>query len=276
MPVNNQNKTMEALPGLEHICREVRRITREVGRFIRMEQSRITGQSVESKGLNDFVTYVDKAAETLLVRELSVILPDCGFITEENTTIQENKAYTWIIDPIDGTTNFIHGVPLYSISIALQFEGKIILGLVYEICADECFWSYQGTGAFLNETQVTVSSALKISDSLLVTGFPYRHQGKLDQWMELFKALLYRSHGVRRLGSAAIDLAWVACGRLEAFYEYGLAPWDVAAGAFLVQQAGGTVSDFGGGENFLYGGELLASNGKIHQELNMAIHEFIQ
>jgi myo-inositol-1(or 4)-monophosphatase len=262
------------IPETDALCRDLRRVSREVGRFIRLEQERITAHAVESKGLNDFVTYVDKAAETLLVRELSELLPGCGFITEENTVAREDRPYIWIIDPIDGTTNFIHGLPLYSISIALQFHGKTIMGLVYEITSDECFWAYEGSGTHLNEHPVKVSGAASLTDSLLVTGFPYRDQGKLDPWMDLFKALLYRSHGVRRLGSAAIDLAWVACGRLEAFYEYGLAPWDVAAGAFLVEQAGGKVSDFSNNSDYVHGKELIASNGAIHQELLGIIRQY--
>lgn len=256
------------------LCTELRRICREVGRFILLEQERITGQAVESKGLNDFVTYVDKAAESLLVSELSALLPGCGFITEENTVVREERPYIWIIDPIDGTTNFIHRLPLFSISIALQYQEKTILGMVYEISGDECFWAYEGSGTHLNDRPVKVSEAALLSDSLLVTGFPYRDQGKLDKWVELFKALLYRSHGVRRLGSAAIDLAWVACGRMEAFYEYGLAPWDVAAGAYLVEQAGGKVSDFAAGNDYLHGKEMLASNGKIHEALLWEINQY--
>jgi myo-inositol-1(or 4)-monophosphatase len=261
-------------PDLSIICAELRRISVEVGRFIKLEQERITRNSVESKGLNDFVTYVDKAAESLLVRELSSILPGSGFLTEENTVQQEDRPYTWIIDPIDGTTNFIHRLPLFSISVALQHFGKTIIGLVYEVSAGECFWAYEGSGTHLNEKPVKVSTATLLADSLLVTGFPYRHQGKLDAWMELFKALLYRSHGVRRLGSAAIDLAWVACGRLEAFYEYGLAPWDVAAGAFLVEQAGGKVTDFSGKNSYIHGRELLATNGGIHEALRSEINQY--
>ncbi|MBX7202306.1 MAG: inositol monophosphatase [Bacteroidia bacterium] len=259
---------------LAAVCDDLRRITKEVGRFIKLEQERLTSQGVESKGLNDFVTYVDKAAEVLLVRELSVLLPNSGFITEEKTIEQEEKPYIWIIDPIDGTTNFIHGVPLYSISIALQYYGKTVMGLIYEVVSDECFWAYEGSGVHINDRKVQVSQVSSLSDSLLVTGFPYRDQGKLDQWLELFKALLYRSHGVRRLGSAAIDLAWVACGRLEAFYEYGLAPWDVAAGAFLVQQAGGTVTDFSGNDTFIFGKELIATNGVIHNDLLREIQQY--
>jgi myo-inositol-1(or 4)-monophosphatase len=252
---------------LNHSCDEVIRVCREVGKFIRHEQSRLGAQNIEEKGHNDFVTYVDKAAETLLVNELSTIVHDCGFITEEKTIEQVSKEYIWIIDPIDGTTNFIHGLPLFSISIALMHNSDIILGVVYEISNDECFYAIKGIGAFLNGNPIKVSNRKKIADSLIVTGFPYRFADRLDAWMELFVHFIKNTHGVRRLGSAAIDLAYVACGRFEAFYEYGLSPWDVAAGGFIVQQAGGEVTDYSGTSNWIFGKELLAGNGLVNQEM---------
>ena len=255
------------------ICDEVCRISREVGKFIQLEQKRLTEHSIESKGLNDFVTYVDKAAETLLVSELSSLIPNAGFITEENTIEQEDREYRWIVDPIDGTTNFIHGLPLYSISIALMRQNQVILGVVYEISGDECFHAIEGGEAYLNDTPIHVSKREVLKDSLIVTGFPYKDAGRLEEWMRLFVYLLSHSHGVRRLGSAAIDLAYVACGRFEAFYEYGLSPWDVAAGAFIVQQAGGGVSDYSGGDAYIFGKELLAGNGRINAELLKVIRE---
>ncbi|MCB0819982.1 MAG: inositol monophosphatase, partial [Bacteroidetes bacterium] len=202
---------------LKNICDEVIRISREVGRFIRHEQGRLGAQNIEQKGKNDFVTYVDKASETLLVSELSALLPDSGFITEEQTVEQEAREYRWIIDPIDGTTNFIHGLPLYSISIALMKDEEIILGVVLEVSNDECFYAIKGGPAFLNGAQIQVSDRSTLADSLIVTGFPYRDEGRLEAWMNLFLFLIRNSHGVRRLGSAAIDLAYVACGRFEAF-----------------------------------------------------------
>ncbi len=258
---------------LESLCAEVCAISREVGKFIQLEQKRLTESSIESKGLNDFVTYVDKAAETLLVSELSILLPESGFITEENTIAQENKEFRWVIDPIDGTTNFIHGLPLYCISIALMQNERVILGVVYEISNDECFHAVAGGNAYLNNKPIRVSNRNRLKDSLIVTGFPYRDEGRLEEWMRLFMHLLRNSHGVRRLGSAAIDLAYVACGRFEAFYEYGLSPWDVAAGTFIVQQAGGTVSDYSGGNEYLFGKELLAGNGLMNDELLQVIRQ---
>jgi myo-inositol-1(or 4)-monophosphatase len=258
---------------LNALRNDVIKISREVGKFIKHEQLRLSSQNIESKGKNDFVTYVDKAAETLLVNELLALLPESGFITEENTVSQEDKEFIWVIDPIDGTTNFIHGLPLFSISIALMSEKEIVLGIVLEVTNDECFHSILGGPAYLNEKVITVSNKKNLADSLIVTGFPYRDEGRLEAWMHIFIHLLQNTHGVRRLGSAAIDLAYVACGRFEAFYEYGLSPWDVAAGGFIVKQAGGTVSDFSGKDNWLFGKELLAGNGLMNAELMQTIEE---
>jgi myo-inositol-1(or 4)-monophosphatase len=264
---------MDNFPDLESICKSAIDVSREVGRFIRLEQNRLTHSGIESKGLNDFVTYVDKAAETLLVSELKAILPGSAFLTEEKTINQEEGDFLWVIDPIDGTTNFIHGLPLFSISLALMYKKRTILGIVYEISHDECFYAWEGGKAMLNGKEIKVSERKSLQESLLVTGFPYKDEGRLEAWMQLFISLLRKSHGVRRLGSAAIDLAYVACGRFEAFYEYGLSPWDVAGGAFIVEKAGGLVSDYSGGSDFVFGKELLAGNGRINQELLEVIRE---
>jgi myo-inositol-1(or 4)-monophosphatase len=264
---------MQLPEDLESLCNEVCSVSREVGKFILLEQKRLTGNSIESKGLNDFVTYVDKASETLLVSELSSLFPEAGFITEEKTIAQEDKPYRWVIDPIDGTTNFIHGLPMFCISIALMHDERVILGVVYEISHDECFHAVAGGNAYLNGKPIRVSDRSLLKDSLIVTGFPYKDEGRLEEWMRLFMHLLTKSHGVRRLGSAALDLAYVACGRFEAFYEYGLSPWDVAAGTLIVQQAGGAVSDYSGGNKYLFGKELLAGNGRMNEELREVIQQ---
>jgi myo-inositol-1(or 4)-monophosphatase len=266
---------MKSVEELEVLCQKVCEVSKHIGKFILMEQKRLVTSSIEAKGNNDFVTYVDKASEQLLVNELRGILPEAGFITEENTVNQEDKPYRWVIDPIDGTTNFIHGLPLYCISIALMYNEKVILGVINEMSHGECFYAVAGGNAFLNDKVISVSNKKHLKDSLLVTGFPYRFEGMLDQWLDLFKYLIQNTHGVRRLGSAAIDLAYVACGRFEAFYEYGLSPWDVAAGALIVKQAGGQVSDYKGGNNFIFGKELLAGNGAVNDELMHHIQHYL-
>ena len=250
----------------EQICTKVIDISKKAGAFIRQELSGIKSHHIESKGTHDYVTYVDKKAENIIVEALKQVLPDAGFITEENTVKTGQKAYTWIVDPLDGTTNFIHGLPCFSVSIALMQNSEIIAGVVYEINLDECFYAWKGGGAYLNGTPIRVSEKEYLKDSLLATGFPYHNYSRLEKYLDLFTWCLHNTHGVRRLGSAAVDLAYVACGRFDAFFEYGLNAWDVAAGALIVEEAGGRVTDFEGKQDYLFGGELIATNAKICDE----------
>jgi myo-inositol-1(or 4)-monophosphatase len=257
----------------ELLCDKVLSITRLTGNFIRKESMGFDAKSIEHKGLNDLVSYVDKEAEQQLVANLSELIPEAGFITEEKTINRTGEVYNWIIDPLDGTTNFIHGLPTYSISIALYEGSEPVLGVVYEINRAELFYSYKGGPAFLNNNIISVSKRNMLADSLLATGFPYYQFEKQDQYMRLLAELMQRCHGLRRIGSAAVDLAYVACGRFEGFFEYNLNSWDVAAGAFLVQQAGGKIMNFGGGEEFLEKREILAVNGLVDAELLEAIQK---
>jgi myo-inositol-1(or 4)-monophosphatase len=178
----------------------------------------------------------------------------------------QSKDLTWIIDPLDGTTNFIHGVPVYSISIALMEGPELILGVIYEINLKECFYTWKGSPSYLNGLEINVSVTDKVRDSLFATGFPYYDYGRLDPYLHFFRYLMENSHGLRRLGSAAADLAYVACGRFDGFYEYGLSPWDVAAGALIVKNAGGAVSDFNGKDDFIFGKEIIATNGSVFDD----------
>lgn len=252
---------------LQHIILEVNDLTRAVGGYIRNELGNLKRTDVETKGVHDFVTYVDKTSEQKLIAELGRILPGSGFLAEESPERKSKNRFNWIIDPLDGTTNFIHGLPLFCISIALQDQNHTILGVVYEINLNECFYAYIGGPAMLNGSEIQVSKKKTLDESLLATGFPYYDYSKLEAYMQVFVHLLKNSHGIRRLGSAAADLVYVACGRFEGFYEYGLHPWDVAGGAFILQQAGGQVSDFAGGDDFIFGGEIIATNGFIQEEL---------
>ncbi len=263
----------EEINYLRTLCAEVGIIARNTGEFIRKEVDRLQLSQVETKSLHNFVTYVDKTAEEQLVEKLQALLPEAGFIVEENTIEQQDKEYQWIVDPLDGTTNFIHRVPVFSISIALMHRKEIVLAVVYEINHNECFWAVKCGGAFLNNEPIKVSKAATVHESLLATGFPYYDYSRLDQYMELFTWCLRNSHGVRRLGSAAVDLAYVACGRFEGFFEYSLSPWDVAAGSLLVQEAGGKVTDFSGGDHFVFGREIMATNHKIADELLVKVKD---
>lgn len=259
---------------LNIITNQVSNLSRAVGMFLREEVKKLSSDQIESKGKHNLVTYVDKEAEQRIIGELSKILPQAGFIAEESPDLAPADEFNWIIDPLDGTTNFIHGLPIFSISIALAHKDEIISGVIYEVNQDECFYAWKGGGAFLNGKQIGVSKTDKLDDSLLATGFPYYDYSRLDEYLELFKYFMQNSRGVRRLGSAAVDLAYVACGRFDGFYEYGLNPWDVAAGIILVQEANGNCMDFKGGKDYLYGREIITSNKIIQKELLESIQKY--
>jgi myo-inositol-1(or 4)-monophosphatase len=251
---------------MQKLCQDVCLLTKEVGIFIKDQREKFSANNVEIKGKNDFVSYVDKTAEKLIVERLSTLLPEAGFIAEEGTSTKKGEEYNWIIDPLDGTTNFIHGVPCFAISIALMRDSKLVLGVIHELNLDECFYAWEGSKAYLNGKEITTSKTATLESALLATGFPYYDYNRMDEYMELFKYFMKNTRGLRRLGSAATDLAYVACGRFEGFYEYSLQPWDVAAGAFIVQQAGGKVSDFKGGEDYIFGKEIIAGNSPCFNE----------
>ena len=237
--------------------------------FISSQLGNIENQQIETKALNSLVSYVDKKAEEMLVEGCMKILPEAGFITEEETIEKSaDKEWLWIIDPLDGTTNFLHSLPFFSISVALQHRGKTVMGLVCEVNRRELFYAIKNEGAYLNGKKISCSSTEKLADSLLATGFPYYDFGRREAYLKLLGELMPKCRGIRRLGSAALDLAYTACGRFDAFFEYSLAPWDVAAGAFIVEEAGGIVTDFTGGDNYLYGKEIIATNKGINKEMS--------
>jgi myo-inositol-1(or 4)-monophosphatase len=252
---------------------EVIALAREIGKFFLEEINKVQLSDIEVKGLHDFVSYVDKTAEERIVKRLAEILPESGFITEEQTATHRGERFNWIVDPLDGTTNFLHHIPLYSVSIALMENNEIVVGVVYEPNLDECFYAWKGGKSQLNENEIHVSGQAELKNTLLATGFPYYDFGRMEGYIELFTWFARNTSGLRRLGSAAVDLAYTACGRFEGFYEYGLHPWDVAAGVFIVQQAGGKVTDFKGGDNYVFGAELLASNTVLHPALLNAVDE---
>lgn len=260
---------------LKALCEQVNDLAKDVGSFIRKEVKRINANDIETKGEHDLVTYVDKTAEKRIVEGLQKLLPEAGFIVEENTIEDKNKKYTWIVDPLDGTTNFIHAIPCFSISIALQEEDRTVLGVVYEINMDECFYAWKKGGAYLNGEKISVSKENNLDKALIATGFPYNDFSLLDEYLNFFKELMISTRGVRRLGSAAVDLAYVACGRFDAFYEYSLNPWDVAAGAFIVEEAGGRVADFKNGKDYIFGEEIIASNQGIFQDFYSKLSKYI-
>jgi len=242
--------------------------------FIQKEIGKIHQQDIITKELNSLVTYVDKESEKLLVKGLSALLPEATFLTEENTIEQLEGEWQWIIDPLDGTTNFIHQVPVFAISVGLKHHDEIVLGVVYELNRNECFYAVKGSGAYLNGNKISVSKTGLLSDSLIATGFPYSDFHLLESYLRLFQKLMTSTRGIRRLGSAAIDLCFTACGRFDAYFEYSLSPWDVAAGALILREAGGTVLDFSGGNNWLFGREIVGCNSSLDTELLKLLQEY--
>lgn len=259
---------------LSALCENVAGLAQKTGDFIRQEGKSFDLSRIEYKGVNDLVSYVDKQAEIQIVAGLKELLPEAGFITEEGTESPTEADYTWIIDPLDGTTNFLHGLPCFSVSIGLHHQGEVVLGVVYEINLDECFYAWKGGGAYLNGKRMQVTPAQKLGDSLLATGFPYSSMDLTELYLKILGSYMAKTHGVRRLGSAAADMAYVAAGRFEGFFEFNLNSYDVAAGVILIQEAGGKVTDFRGGGDPVFGRQVVASNGHVHDEMLEVIAEF--
>lgn len=259
---------------LKEICLQVVEVAREAGQFISQEAQAFNRDVVEYKDVNNVVSYVDKETEKLIVAKLSKILPEAGFVTEEGTAdTSDREGLNWIIDPLDGTANFIHGLPVYSISLALALGKEPILGVIYHIGTQEIFYATKGGGAFRNDKPIKVTSISSLGESLLATGFPYYKFESQDKYLKILESLMQKTHGLRRMGSAAIDLAYVACGRFDGFYEYNLNSWDMAAGIILIKEAGGFVSDFSGGDEFLYRGDIVAGS-PVYHELLKEIQRF--
>lgn len=252
---------------LSSLAERLEEICRKTGKFIIDEQAKVSRQDVETKSLNSLVSYVDKTAEEMLVKDLRDLLPEAGFITEEETPDETDARLKWIIDPVDGTTNYLHGIPVFCISVGLMNDDEIVLGCIYEMGQKEMFTAWKDGGAYRNGERIQVNQNRPMKDSLLATGFPYQSFEDVDGILQVLKHLMKNSRGVRRLGSAAADLAYVACGRFDGFYETGLSAWDVAAGVIINREAGGLISDFKGGDNFIFGGEILAATKEVHGEM---------
>jgi len=245
----------------------------QTGRWIATQAGTLTSDQVHTKGRADFATDTDLGAERLLVGALKPLLPDAAFLTEEKTVQQAEASYRWIIDPIDGTTNFLHGLPCYSVSVALEHQGELLWGCVYEISRQESFSAARGRGARLNGTPIHLSRCASLSDALIATGFPYGRPDWLLPYMALAGQVQGSCHGIRRFGSAAVDLAYTACGRLDGYYEYKLNPWDCAAGVLLVREAGGVVEPFVPGDDPVFGAGLIGGTAAVVAALQALIAE---
>ncbi len=232
---------------------------------------------VTEKSPNDFVTEVDQAAEQAIVDVLKQAYPDHAFLCEESgasANLHDENEHVWILDPLDGTTNFIHGFPQYCVSIALQHRGQITQAVVYDPSRNDLFTATKGAGAYLNDKRIRVTKRDKLADSLIGTGFPYRDMSQLEQYIEMFRAITPRCAGLRRPGSAALDLAYVAAGRLDGFFEKALKPWDMAAGALLVTEAGGIMGTFAGDSDYLYKGDVIAGTPKVFAQMITLLSPF--
>ncbi len=259
---------------LDSICSRLLPAVEKTAQFLLDERQRFRQESVEYKGMNNLVSYVDKEAEKIMVRACREVLPEAGFITEEGTVdpTDGQSSLVWIIDPLDGTTNFVHGLPVFSVSVGLVWQGNPILGIVAHAPERKIFHAREGGGAWCNGRQIFVSKEKKLENSLLATGFPYYDFEQMPQYLSVLDHLMKNSHGLRRMGSSAIDLAYVACGIFDGFFEYNLSPWDVAGGICLVREAGGIVSDFNGTDNALFGKQIVAG-GPVQPALLEAIRE---
>jgi myo-inositol-1(or 4)-monophosphatase len=239
-------------------------VTHGAADFIRSQAGKVTADDVITKSRNSLVSYVDKTAEEILVKGLSNIIPGAGFITEEETVTQHQSEYTWVIDPLDGTTNFLQQIPVYSVSVGLVHHGQIVVGIVSDVEQRETFYAWKGGGAWCNGKPIKVSGRTDVQDAVVATGFPYASRDVLPQLTSVFEFFLKNARGIRRLGSAAIDLAYVACGRFDVYYETTLNPWDIAGGILLVEEAGGKVSDFSGHQEMMKNGQIIAGPPEIH------------
>ena len=228
---------------------------------------KVSKNDIRKKARNDFLSYVDENSEKKIISIIKEAFPQHSILAEETGKSASESDYQWIIDPLDGTTNYLAGIPVFAVSIGLQYKNELILGVINDPIHNELFWAEKGKGAFINENKISVSNSESLKDSLLATGFPFKVKHLLPEYLEAWQNIFLPSIGMRRMGAAAIDLAYVAAGRFDGFWEIGLSPWDVAAGAVIIREAGGTVSDFWNNNHFLNTGYIVADNGKIHKEL---------
>lgn len=247
----------------EAVCQ----VARRAGMFLREERKRFRREAVQEKHAHDYVSYVDRESERRLVRELRELLPEAGFITEEGSADYRDEPYCWVVDPLDGTTNYIHDYAPYCVSIALRSRDRLLLGVVYEVCHDECFYGWAGGGAWLDGTPLHVSAVERPEEAFLITELPYNFREYAPLARHLIDSLYGRVAGLRMNGSAAVAICYVAAGRIDGWLEAFIGKWDFSAAALLVQEAGGRVTDFRGDGRFLEGHHIVATNGHLHDFL---------
>jgi myo-inositol-1(or 4)-monophosphatase len=244
---------------------------RRAGDIILKNLGNLSAADVQTKQAFDFVTKVDRWSESVIIKTIQEKFPSHSFLAEETLKQADAGTYRWIIDPLDGTTNYIHGYPVFSVSIALEYGGEMLMGVVFDPLRDELFHAVKGGGAFLNDKKISVSGTTTLANSLIATGFPFKAKDMIEIYLSAFRKIFFEVSDIRRAGSAAVDLAYVAAGRCEGFFELNLGPWDMAAGSLLIIEAGGTVTDFGGGQDFLSTGNIVAGNSHIQPQILQVI-----
>ena len=264
---------MIGISDLEYLCAEVRQIARKAGAFLRDERQKFDRERVEEKSAHNYVSYVDKESERRLVEQLSTLLPEAGFIAEEGSGSLTDEEYCWVIDPLDGTSNYIHDMAPYSVSIALRDREELLLGVVYEVCRNECFYAWKGGKAFMNGEEIHVSNVEDIKDAFVITELPYNHLQYKQTALHLIDQLYGVVGGIRMNGWAAAAICYVAIGRFDAWMEAFLGKWDYSAAALIVQEAGGKVTDFYGEDHFIEGHHIIATNGNLHPVFQKLLSE---
>lgn len=258
---------------LESLCKTLIDIVKDTGTFIRSERIRFDENAIEYKRARDLVSYVDRQAEMMIVEKLKNLLPEAGFLTEEKT-INREGAVKWIIDPLDGTTNYLTAYPVYATTVALATPNEVLIGVTYDIVEDKCYYAWKGGGAFCDNTPLKVKPNAVLANSTVIVGFPYDLGSRASSYFELIHFLYENTLGIRATGSAAIDLAWVAAGKIDSYVEFNIQPWDIAAGYLLVKEAGGFVSDFSGTEN-TYTPEIVAC-GNVYPEMFQVCSKYLR
>ena len=258
---------------LESLCTEVRKIARKAGSFLEDEQRKFDRGRVEEKSAHNYVSYVDKASEKLLIKKLSALLPEAGFIAEEGSGSLTDENYCWVIDPLDGTSNYIHNMAPYAVSIALRNKDELLLGVVYEVTRRECYYAWKGSKAYMDGLEIHVSDVSELDKAFIALGFPYDSDKYRPVAMHLVDGLYGFAGGTRLLGSAASEICYIASGRFDARIEAYLGPWDVAAAGLILMQAGGKLTDFSGGDTWTDACQVVASNGKMHETVLKLIQQ---
>lgn len=260
---------------IDRIEKTARKAILQSGELIRQHIGSISNSHVHNKGPSDYVTEIDQRSENLIIQAIREAFPEHCIMAEESSNIQLGEEVTWIIDPLDGTTNFIHGFPFVAVSIAVAVKKQVVLGLVLDPVRDELFTARKDKGARLNDKPLRLKTVEELDQTLIATGFPFREKHLLEPYLGTFRSVFSKVSGIRRAGSAALDLAYVAAGRVDGFWEAGLKPWDVAAGSLLVLEAGGRVDDFWGAGRYLQNGHIVAGTDLVHSFLTDQVRRFL-